>query len=64
MDSSERDSAARSLQAGQALLAQGQAEAALPLLLAARDGAARGDADTRLQAHQLIEQHGQIGRRL
>ena len=61
MDSSERDSAARSLQAGQALLAQGQAEAALPLLLAARDGAARGDADTRLQAHQLIEQHGLPG---
>ena len=35
MGSSDLDSAARSLQAGQTLLAQGQAEAALPLLLAA-----------------------------
>ena len=61
MGSSDLDSAARSLQAGQTLLAQGQAEAALPLLLAARDDAAQGDADTRLQAHNLIERHGLPG---
>ena len=61
MGSSDLDSAARSLQAGQTLLAQGQAEAALPLLLAAMDDAAQGDADTRLQAHNLIERHGLPG---
>ena len=61
MGSSDLDSAARSLQAGQTLLAQGQADAALPLLLAARDDAAQGDADTRLQAHNLIERHGLPG---